>query len=154
MIVGKSEWFTEQELEPNKIELMEKHPNITKNMYTSMEFVIIYDVLLIKCISASGRMHIRPVLFGVILGALVVGIALAAVLTMYIKDQSKQVTSLQIRRLAQQQHRRQLQQQQLRRRQLQAHQQLQQQQLRRRQLQAHQQRQLQAHQQHPLQVNH
>ncbi|CAF1225501.1 unnamed protein product [Adineta steineri] len=128
-------------------------------MYTSMKFVIIYDVLLIKCISASGRMHIRPVLFGVILGALVVGIALAAVLTMYIKDRSNQVTSLHTLRLAQQQRRRQLQQrqqqrqaQQLRRRQLQAHQQRQAQQLRRRQLQAHQQR--QAHRQHLLQVNH
>jgi hypothetical protein len=95
MVVPRSEWSIEEAVAASsKVEHKHQNINAIQNVHSSKKPFIFLNNYLIQWILARGSNLKSPVIFGMIIGGLVTGIALATILPMYIRDQSKQSIDL------------------------------------------------------------
>ena len=94
MSLGRSRWSTGEAIAMNELEEQEQDDDIIEPVASSKKsFISIRktDQLSEEFLAASTSIT-KPVLAGVVIGALLIGIVLATVLTIYVQDQSRHST--------------------------------------------------------------
>lgn len=93
---GRSRWSTGEAIALDELNEQQPADEISEPVSSSKEHLVsIGNSSLICEISASSKSLTKPVLAGIVIGSLLIGIALAVVVTIYVQDHSRHSTDIQ-----------------------------------------------------------